>query len=215
MEWFKDKDYIKSIENGERRTLPAKIEFKDDSGTVEGIASVVEKKYDMLFYDEVIAKGAFDDALTGDIRVLFNHDMNLVLGRSKSGTASIFIDADGNLAYRYKTPNRSYAKDLEDMVKSGDVSQSSFAFTVKEEKWNWAKVKGERDMRVITKIDTLYDVSPVTYPANPETTVTIARGVMDKHYQELKNEHEAEMLKIKINEVQKRELLNKINQILK
>jgi HK97 family phage prohead protease len=71
------------------------------------------------------------------VRALINHDPNLVLARTKSKTLDLFTDKKGNLAYKFKTPNRSYAKDLEDAVKSGDIDQSSFAFRVAEEKWEW------------------------------------------------------------------------------
>lgn len=188
-QWKANKpDYIQNIENGERRFVSHIVEYREENdGTIEGIASEVEKYYDLGQFEERIAKGAFDGVLKDDVRALFNHDPNLVLARTKSKTLDMFTDAKGNLAYRFKTPNRSYAKDLEDAVKSGDVDQSSFAFRVAEEKWEWREDNKDlkKDRRTITKFERLYDVSPVTYPASPSTTVA-ARKVED-HNQELQD----------------------------
>jgi HK97 family phage prohead protease len=186
-QWKANKpDYIQNIENGERRFVSHIVEYREENeGTIEGIASEVEKFYDLGMFEERIAKGAFDGVLKDDVRALFNHDPNLVLARTKSKTLEMFTDEKGNLAYRFKTPNRSYAKDLEDAVKSGDVDQSSFAFRVAEEKWEWREDNKDlkKDRRTITRFEKLYDVSPVTYPASPSTTVAARK--LEDHNQEL------------------------------
>jgi HK97 family phage prohead protease len=186
-QWKMDKpDYIQKIEDGERRFVSFPVEYReDDEGTIEGIASEVNKYYDLGFFEERIAKGAFDEVLKDDVRALINHDPNLVLARTKSKTLDLFTDKKGNLAYKFKTPNRSYAKDLEDAVKSGDIDQSSFAFRVAEEKWEWRDDNEDlkKDRRTITKIEKLYDVSAVTYPASPSTTVAARK--LDDHSKEL------------------------------
>ena len=188
-QWKANKpEYIQNIENGERRFVSHIVEYREENeGTIEGIASEVEKFYDLGMFEERIAKGAFDGVLKDDVRALFNHDPNLVLARTKSKTLEMFTDEKGNLAYRFKTPNRSYAKDLEDAVKSGDVDQSSFAFRVAEEKWEWREDNKDlkKDRRTITKFDKLYDVSPVTYPASPSTTVAARK--LEDHNQELQS----------------------------
>lgn len=150
------------------------IEVRKDeqSGTVEGIASKVGVEYDMGWYMERIKPGAFDDVLGDDVRVLFNHDPNQILGRTKSGTAEIFKTPEGHLGYRYKTPDRSYARDLEDAINAGDVDQSSFAFMIRDQSWIEETRDGKTvNVREISKMERLYDVSPVTYPASPDTTV--------------------------------------------
>jgi HK97 family phage prohead protease len=93
----------------------------------------------------------------------------------------LFLDSEGNLAYRFKIPNRSYAKDLEDSLKSGDIDQSSFAFRAKESKWEWRDDNESltKDRRSIVKMERLYDVSPVTYPASPSTSVALRS--IDEH----------------------------------
>lgn len=171
----KNKDYIENIEGAERRYFHVPVECRAETeGMIEGTAALVNRKADLGWYEEIIEPGAFDDVLNDDVRALFNHDANLVLARSNKGegTLQLFINDAGNLGYRYKTPERTYAKDLEDAIRAGDVSQSSFAFRVKEEAWEWASETGsEKDLRKIVKVEKLFDVSPVTYPAYQDTTV--------------------------------------------
>lgn len=203
-------DYIEKIEDAERRFFHHPVEYREDEeGKVEGIASRVNEWYDLGYFEERVAKGAFDNVLNDDVRALFNHDPNLVLARTKSKTLELFTDKDGNLVYRYKTPDRSYAKDLEDAIKSGDVDQSSFAFRVKEEKWEWKDDNEDlkKDRRTILKFEKLYDVSPVTYPASPSTKVA-ARSI-DNHDKEKKealekrNKDKLILLKAKLSLIEK------------
>jgi len=118
------------------------------------------------------------------------------------------FDDKGNLAYEYKTPNRQFAKDVEDMIRSGDVDQSSFAFTVKEDKWQWSKDETKKDRRTIMKFEKLYDVSPVTYAANPKTNVQLKSA--SRTYEAAKAEHEAAIAE----ENKRQEEIEKQKQIL-
>ena len=165
-------------DNIERRFFTAPVEYREeDDGRIEGVAAVVSTRAGNDWFDEEIEPGAFKNVLKDDVRVLFNHDPNKVLARTKSGTAEIFLDDVGNLKYKYKTPNRAFAKDVEDMIKSGDVSQSSFAFRVKKD--TWIEKTGEKPLRVISELERLYDVSPVTYPWYSTTTVSAKRSYED------------------------------------
>ena len=98
---------------------------------------------------------------------------------------------DGHLAYSYDTPDVTYAKDLETNIRLGNVSQSSFAFTIKEHKWTEPdrENKNENHLRTIIKVDRLFDVSPVTYPAYQDTEVGISRSWSD-HKAELEARNE-------------------------
>lgn len=181
------KDYIKDFEGAERRYFEPQItEIRAEdkgSGLVEGIAAVVGVETDMRWYNEKIERGAFDDVMNDDVAALFNHDPNFVLARSKEGkgTLELFLNNNGDLGYRYITPERSYARDLLDAIKSGDISKSSFAFTIESEEWVFAtKENGmDMDLRIIKKLSRLFDVSPVTYPAYPSTDV--AARSLKKH----------------------------------
>lgn len=122
-------------------------------------------------FREQIEPGAFTEAVgRDDVRALWNHDPNVVLGRTTSGT--LRLDADGTgLKYEVAlNPQDAEHQRVYQMVQRGDVSQSSFGFEVTGQRWEEAE--GEKlPTRVITKAK-LYDVSPVTYPAYPQTTVT-------------------------------------------
>lgn len=170
-------DYISKIKGAERRYFSSPVEFRkdgDEGGKIEGVAAVVNKRTDLGWYEEEIAKGAFDGVMKDDVRALFNHDPNRVLARTTSGTLQLSINDRGDLMYSYETPDRTYARDLEDSVSKKDVDQSSFAFSIKEERWIWADERsdgGKKDLRIIEKLERLYDVSPVTYPAYQDTSV--------------------------------------------
>jgi len=173
------KDYAKVMdEQAERRFFDAPVSVEkraegDKKTTlfvIEGYAAKFNSRTDLGWFDEEILPGAFDDILNDDVRCLFNHSPNFVLARSNEGkgTLSLTIDATG-LKYSYTTPNRTFAIDLQDAIESGDVTQSSFAFRASEVVW--IEKEGENELRQIKKIERLYDVSPVTYPAYADTNV--------------------------------------------
>lgn len=176
---MESKDYIKNIEGAERRYFVSEVR----SSATEGKASTVEgyaAKFDSITtigsyypYEEEISTGAFDDVLDDDVRCLFNHDPNYILARSNQGKGTLKLEVDSvGLKYSYDSPKRSYADDLLDSIDKGDVSQSSFAFRIKEQKWSYGDpAKGTLDKRTILKFEKLFDVSPVTYPAYADTEV--------------------------------------------
>lgn len=171
-----NKDYLSGIVDAERRFLesPVKIiesESENDKGFIEGRAIKFNSETVIAgLFREVIRPGAADVFLESDVRCLFNHDPNLILARSVKGkgTLQLKVSEDG-LDYRYKTPNRTYAIDLEDAIQRGDVNQSSFGFTVKKEKWT--EERGKLPLREIFEFDKGFDVSPVTFPAYPDSSV--------------------------------------------
>ena len=140
-------------------------EADSDDMVLEGYAAVFNSETDLGHFREVIKPGAFDDVMNNDVRALINHDPNLILGRTENGTLELSTDERG-LKYRVKLGNQQYAKDFYESVKRGDISQSSFAFTIKDQSWN-----EERTVRSVDKVRQLLDVSPVTYPAYAAATV--------------------------------------------
>lgn len=158
------------------------IEFKSDIETREitGIASSLNRSYDMGSFDEEIDMDAFNDADFSEAAALFNHDQNIVLGRVKNNT--LVIKREGNnLKYNISPPETHAAEDVMKLIKRGDIYQSSFAFSLMENGDKW-EMKDGRMKRTITKINKVYDVSPVTYPANPNTSV--ASRSMERHIQQ-------------------------------
>ena len=190
-----EEDYIKKYGNAERRmtfhpvSVEQRAEGDNEEAMIRGIAAVVNSRTDLGWFYEEILPGAFDEVLSDDVRALFNHSPDMVLARTTSGTLKIFLDGDGHLNYEYKTPDRSYAKDLEDAIRSGDVSQSSFAFTVKEARCI-ENIDEEKELRQIVKVEKLYDVSPVTFSAYEDTTVAERSFNAVKQEKEKKEEDE-------------------------
>lgn len=129
------------------------------------------------YFREVLEPGAFRSAIgrADDVRALFNHDPNHVLGRVAAGTLRLTEDERG-LRYDVDLPDTQVGRDLWVSVQRGDVSQSSFAFAVDVEEWREAK--SPLPLRVVRDV-TLYDVSAVTYPAYAETSVS-ARSTADQ-----------------------------------
>ena len=164
---FQTMEDNQQYKDAEKRTMGT-IEVREadsDDMVLEGYAAVFNSETDLGHFREVIKPGAFDDVMTNDVRALINHDPNLILGRTENGTLELSTDERG-LKYRVKLGNQQYAKDFYESVKRGDISQSSFAFTIKDQSWN-----EERTVRSVDKVRQLLDVSPVTYPAYAAATV--------------------------------------------
>jgi HK97 family phage prohead protease len=124
---------------------------------------------DLGGFREQIAPGAFADSIkSDDIRALWNHDPNYVLGRNKSGTLILKEDKQG-LAIECTPPDATWAEDLLVSMRRGDVDQMSFGFQTIEDHWD--ETEGGY-VRTLLKVK-LFDVSPVTYPAYTETSVAV------------------------------------------
>ena len=140
------------------------------AATIRGYAAVFNSmSEDLGGFREQIAPGAFDDVLENDVRCFFNHDENIVLGRTLSGTLRLSVD-DKGLAYEVDMPDTQCARDLLISMDRGDVSQSSFGFRVGVNGDTWDENDDGVIVRTITKFGRLFDVSPVSIPAYPDTT---------------------------------------------
>lgn len=168
------------MKNKEYRTIHhGQVEKREDGDGYDfrGLASRTGHEYTLAEFEneiwtEVIDVNAFRDVLDDDVRVLFNHSESQILGRTGAGTAKVWADIDG-LKYAWKTPNTTLGKDITSMIERGDISQSSFGFSVRQKDNIWERTTledGRRKIkRTILKVEELYDVSPVTFPANPDT----------------------------------------------
>jgi HK97 family phage prohead protease len=152
-----------------------------------GYAAKYGRQADLGWFKEKIKTGAFDEALkTSDVRALKNHDANLLLGRESSGTLRLESNTIG-LHFEIDMPDTTTGRDTIEEVRRGDLAGCSFAFTVAEDVWK--HTEGEPSERTIIRIDRLFDVGPVTYPAYEDTTV-VARSVeaMRQSHQEKETE---------------------------
>jgi len=145
-----------------------------NGNVIRGYAAVYNSDSEWMggFYEQ-IENGAFDDVLENDVRAYFNHDENLLLGRVSSGTLRIGTDKRG-LFYEVDLPNTSYANDLVELMKRGDVNQSSFAFLIGQDRW---EQRDGKTYRIIEKVSRLLDVSPVAQPAYPDATSELKRDL--------------------------------------
>jgi len=143
------------------------IRADGDKPKLAGYAAVFNTlSEDLGWFREKIAPGAFARSLreNADVRALFNHDANQVLGRSKAHTLTLSEDADG-LKVEIMPPDTVAGRDTVTLVERGDVSQMSFGFITRKDEWDH-----ENMIRTLIDVD-LFDVSVVTYPAYPDTSV--------------------------------------------
>lgn len=158
----------------DRRGLIAPIELQeraegDTAMRIGGYAAKFDSVYSLGSFDEVVRAGAFDQTDMSDVVALFNHDDNIPLGRTGAGTLSIEVDSVG-LKYTIELPDSPNGRNVYEAVKRGDIRESSWAFTVRKQTWT-ERGRNEADLRELMDIERVYDVSPVTYPANPDTSV--------------------------------------------
>lgn len=147
---------------------------ENESVLISGYAAVFNSKTSIgSYFEEVIAPGAFSKAISdnGDIRALFNHDWNNVLGRTKSGTLRLVEDNRG-LKFDVELPNTTVARDLAESMRRGDINQCSFGFYPVEETWDYSV---EPAIRTITEVE-LFEISVVSIPAYEDTEVSLVRS---------------------------------------
>ena len=159
----------------EIRMLPIQELRVDDGldGKIVGHASVFDSWSETLGgifpFKEIVRKGTFTETIrVDDIRALFNHDPNYVLGRNIAGTLELEEDEIG-LKVVITPPDTSWANDLIKNIRRGDISQMSIGFIVIDDSWG---TQDGIDIREIKKVQ-LFDVSIVTYPAYTQTDVGV------------------------------------------
>lgn len=154
------------------RSTPQQFRTRDDGDDliIEGYFAVFDSPY--VLWDgatEIVKPGAFAGCLSGDIRALIDHDTRLVLGRTKAGTLELREDARGLYGTIKINRDDADAMSLYARVQRGDVDQCSFGFDIEEE--TFVDLGGGQCRWEINKVNPLYEVSVVTYPAYEETAV--------------------------------------------
>lgn len=158
----------------ERRNFPV-TELRaitDDQGLrhITGYAAVFNSlSEDLGGFREKIDPGAFKKTIgSDDVRALWNHNDDYVLGRNKSGTLSLSEDAHG-LKIDILPPDVQWARDLMVSIERGDVDKMSFGFRTVSDRW---ERQDDDEIRTLEEVK-LFDVSPVTFPAYPDTAVAL------------------------------------------
>lgn len=189
MEKSMNKEYIlngsiqmRSLESSTGNNLN---EINPDSRIVCGYAVRFDCESQNIGWIEVIHRGAITEEtiMQSDIFARLNHDENTVLARSRYGEGSLALELrDDGLYYEFEAPHTAVGDELLEHLKRGEITSSSFAFTLPED-GTGAKFyrDGEVLRRDITKIDKLYDVSPVYEPAYPDAScMKRSKEIMDR-----------------------------------
>ncbi len=167
----------------EKRFIPVedseiRVAGEGDERKITGYAAVFDRRSeDLGGFIEVIRPGAFKEAIKdADIRALFNHDSNYVIGRTANKPLALEENKKG-LKFEAVPPDTQWARDLLTSIERGDISQCSFSFRIAQDGEKWTEPKESLALREIIKIDYVGDVGPVTYPAYPQTSVQ-ARSIL-------------------------------------
>ena len=178
---------IKSIL--ETRSYPfeiSEVRTEEDVTKIIGYAAVYNQfSNDLGGFREKIKPGFFTEAIgRDDVRALFNHDANMVLGRTKNKTLILEEDRKG-LKVEIIPPDTSYAHDLINLVKRGDIDQMSFQWETEKDEWDSSDLNNVT--RTLVKIKNLWDISPVTFPAYPQTKAEVnsAKLIFKNYLEEL------------------------------
>lgn len=153
------------------------VETDDSPSHIEGYAAVFnEWSEDLGGFREQIAEGAFAKTIQeSDVRALWNHNADYVLGRTRSRTLSLREDERG-LFFSVEPPEASWARDLMASIQREDVNQMSFGFETVRDRWE--NDEEGNIWRTLLEVK-LYDVSPVTFPAYPQTSAQVRSKVVD------------------------------------
>lgn len=160
---------------------------QDEEKRVEGYAVVFNQSADLGWFSEEIDAHAFDQTDMSDVVLNFNHDDSLLLAGTRNGSLELQV-RDGGLFQSSKIVDTTQGRDVMKLVENGLISKMSFAFTIDDDGGEeWSERNG-KEHRIIRKINRLFDVSLVTFPAYPQTSAW-ARGNSD----ELADKHKALM----------------------
>lgn len=195
------------MNNKEVRHIPHAVEVRDDGSeemVVEGYAIRFNSWSENLGgFKESIDKRALDNTSLDDVRALIDHDSSQVIGRSSNDTLKLNVDDEG-LRFSLTLPNTTYARDLYENIRVGNVDNCSFGFTIPKggDVIEYDKKENIRK-RVVKVIDRLAEISVVSFPAYRDTDVSVAKrsieqqDKIDERLNELKTD--SRLIKLKYN----------------
>ena len=161
------------------RALPVSAEAREREGgrSVAGVIPYDKMSEDLGGYFEVIRRGAFSQSLKdGDVRCLWGHNTQYVLGRASAGTFRL-EDRDDGLHFECSLPSASWAADLYESIKRGDVPGVSFGFYVRKAAWTFEE--GKPDLRELWDVDLLEVSVGVAFPAYPDAGANVRALLSD------------------------------------
>lgn len=174
------------MDNKEIRSFDFEVraEENEEKGKfVEGRAIVYGQRTNLGWYDEIIADGALKDTDLRDVRLLVNHNTDMIpLARSRNNNANStmqlsVVEGEGmDIRANLDVENNADAKSLYSAAARGDISGMSFMFVVDSDSWD--DLESEHPTRTITGIKRVLEVSAVTFPAYSQTSLE-ARGLAD------------------------------------
>ncbi len=172
------------MERTARQTRSIQTQFRaqqdGEDRFIEGYFAVFGSVYEIWpGATESIDPGAFDGALSDDIRALIDHETRLVLGRNKAATLELKVDARGLWGRVKINPSDQDALNLYARVERGDVDQCSFGFDILDEE---TKYNEDGTVHWLIKKVKLYEVSVVTFPAYEDTSVSARK----KDYEQIR-----------------------------
>jgi len=185
----KDQDTLRKILSDEDQAKTSKFEMRmhegpelraeRDGDKIKLVGTPIvfnELSLDLGGFREKVSPGATKKSLRkSDVRALWNHDRNFVLGRKSARTLKLKEDAEGLQCEIIPDMNISWHRDLVASIERGDITQMSFGFRTVSDSW---EKKGKENIRTLEEIEIL-DVSAVTWPAYPQTSIT-ARSVLQR-----------------------------------
>lgn len=174
------------METKEIRSFDFEIrtEVNEDRGhEIEGRAIVYGQRTNLGWYDEIIADGALKDTDLRDVRLLVNHNTDMIpLARSRNNNANStmqlsVVEGEGmDIRADLDYENNADARSLYSAIERGDISGMSFMFVVDSDSWD--DLESEHPTRTITGIKRVMEVSAVTFPAYSATSLQ-ARGLAE------------------------------------
>lgn len=167
---MKNDKYTQRSYDFEMRAAP------EEEGVIEGRPIVFESKTNMVYFDEIIHRGALDKTNLKDVRFLINHNKNMVpLARSRNNnensTMRLMPDKDGlKIRLKLDIVNNTDARSLYSAIQRGDITGMSFLFSINGEEWE--NFESDHPTRHIRDIGKVLEVSAVTFPAYEETEIS-------------------------------------------
>lgn len=173
----------------------------DEQMKIQGYAlRFNEESNDLGGFTEVITPEALKEANMSDVRMLIDHNSSYVIGRTTANTLELEVTEEG-LYFRCTLPNTSYARDIYENIKLGNVRECSFGMIVDS---NDGDTFEKRDngmyFRTINKIQTIFDCSVVSFPAYSTSSVEPAlrsiEAIKEEEQQAIQDKHDEEQRKL-------------------